>query len=56
MSKHSCRDCEDRHFACWDRCEKYQEFKNQEKEKVDEADAYLQSKATYYKTKYGWRR
>ena len=56
MIKHSCRDCEERHFACWDRCESYQAFKNRKKEKENEADLYLQSKGTYYKTKYGWRR
>ena len=55
MGKYPCRDCEDRHYAGWDRCAKYQDVKQAEKPTEDEADVYLKSKGTYYKTKYGWR-
>lgn len=25
--KQPCRECEDRHFLCWNSCQKYQEFR-----------------------------
>ena len=56
MGKYPCRDCEDRHFACWDRCDKYLAIKAEKIIVEDEAEIYLKSKAMYYKTKYGWRR
>lgn len=55
MNKHSCENCTERHYACWDTCIKYQEAKKNGEHKVSEIDGYLRSKGTYYKTKYGWR-
>lgn len=55
-TRYPCRDCEERHFACWDRCEAYQEAKAAAQQPKDEADVYKQSKGKFYKTQYGWRR
>lgn len=57
MDRYPCRYCTERHFACWDRCEKYQEATrlNRLDKVVDEAEAYINCKGKKYKTKYGWR-
>lgn len=54
MGKYPCRDCEERHFACWDRCDKYQTAKSI-KIPEDVVETYYKAKGKYYKTKYGWR-
>lgn len=56
MDRSLCMNCGDRHFACWDKCEKYLAVKNSKKMIQNEADIYLWAKPKYYKTKYGWRR
>lgn len=55
MSRYPCKNCEERHFACWDRCDRYLAAKAV-KIKVNEADMYEKAKGKYYKTEYGWRR
>lgn len=62
-----CKDCKDRHMACWDKCAKYahwkaelQKVKDAEKEyKRKRRDDFLMSeqceaaKKSYAKSKYG---
>ncbi len=56
MSRYPCKDCKDRHYACWGTCEKYLAVKNKKKV-VDEMDDYIKSKGSYYQTRDGyWRR
>lgn len=54
MAKHTCKNCEKRHYACWDTCPEYLAAKKTKQ--VDEVELYFKSKGKFYKTKYGWRR
>ena len=53
--KYPCKDCEDRHQACWDTCDRYKTVRESKKLR-DEADMYIASKSKHYRTKYGWRK
>ncbi len=57
MYKYPCKDCKDRHFICWDTCEKYQKAKklNESSRTFDEHRDYILSKGKKFKTRYGWR-
>lgn len=52
--RYPCKNCEDRHYICWDGCDRYLEVKNTVIP-VNELDKYLANKS-YYKTRYGWRK
>ena len=35
-----CKDCKDRHMACWDGCEKYKEWKSAFEDNKQKYDTY----------------